>query len=91
MVEQHLVGLTILDADVKRNVARHFSLHKCDAGNGVARDAEAIDERDAVVSLEGRVAFRLAIASIAPLNLTVVAVAIDDVCGSERKGEKEEQ
>ena len=79
MLEQNLICLAVLDANVERNVASHFGCQHGITGHGVARDAKAINERDAVVGLKGRIAFGLTITGITPLYLTIVTVAVDDV------------
>ena len=90
-VKQHLVCLAVLDADVERDVAGHLWLQESSCRDGVAGDAEAIDELDAVVALECRVAFRLADTGIAPLYLTIVAVAVDDIGSIQLPGSEHHQ
>ena len=86
VLEQYLVRVALLDTDVERHVVIDFRDQQSRSGNAVARDAQAIDKGDAVVGFEGCGSLRLAEAGIAPLYLTVVAVAVDDVRSVESKG-----
>ena len=81
VAEEHLVRLTVLDEDVQRHVARHLGLQLSRGRDGGAGDAQAVDKRDAVVGLEGRIALRLAEACIPALYLAIVAIAVDNVGG----------
>ena len=91
MLKKHFIGFAVLDTDIERDVACHFWYQQCRTRHICARNAQAIDERDAVVSLKGGIAFRFTVACIATLYLAVVTVTVDDIGGLQLQSADQQQ